>query len=146
MTPYIVLGVYKPTKWRAWKIGKELTALTESRGLIPLPGLGGKNNAKAAWNSDILHAEVRLSAVANSEGTSWHQDGDTTPGANMDHALVLWSNRTPTEFKVGDKIFQPKPFEVVVARNLACSHRRPNNAPSRRWSFRQRVIVPKELL
>jgi hypothetical protein len=33
----------------------------------------------------------------------------------------------------------------VIVRNLACKHRRPADAPGRRWLFRQRVEVPKNI-
>lgn len=138
---YKVLGVYKPPVWKAWKIGRDLTKFTYSLGLEPLRDKNHKRNYGAAWNNNTLHAEVRKTAVEGSEGTQWHQDGDTSPGANMDCGLVLWSNRMPTQFRHEDKIYQPKPYEVVLVSNLACQHRRPPEAVGRRWSFRQRVNV-----
>lgn len=63
----------------------------------------------------------------------------------MNHAEVLWANKTPTEFQYQGKIYQPKPFEVVLVKNLSCYHRRPKDAPGRRWIFRQRVEVPKHI-
>ena len=140
MTPYKVLGRYVPPKWRAWQIGKDLTKLTASLGYVPLVDKHIKQNKGAAWYDESLHAEVRKTAVPFSEGTDWHQDGDTSSGANMDHVLVLWSNKSPTEFRVGDNVYVPDRFQVVAAKNLACVHRRAPEVEGRRWSFRQRMI------
>lgn len=90
MKPYTVLGMYYPSEpLRAWKVGRDLTKLTASLGYIPFPGVGGKTNTGAAWNKPELHAEARLTAHGDAEGASWHQDGDTTEGANMNSRLIL---------------------------------------------------------
>jgi hypothetical protein len=146
--PYAVLTTYHPPKlpgkdglvrYRGYRIGKDLVALVESLGLKPFPVGKHKTHPGAAWSNAERHAEVRKTAVSDSEGTQWHQDGDTT-GADMNCGLVLWSDTHPTQFKTPDgKVYQPKPFEVVAVRNLSCHHRRPNDAPSQRWSFRQRI-------
>lgn len=141
--PFVVLKQhYKPAVWKAWKVGKDLTELTSWLGFKPLPGIGGKNNEGAAWYAADLHAEARRTCVPNSDGTQWHQDGDTTPGANMDYSLVVWAASDPTEIKrvEGSLVYQPKPFEVVVFNNLEVLHRRPPHLSGERFSFRQRVI------
>jgi len=136
-----VLGRYVPKKWRAFIIGTELTANLAHAGYTPFVDKYIKQNRGAAWYDEALHAEVRMTAVPGSEGTSWHQDGDTSPGANMDCALILWSNKWPTEFRIENEIVVAKPFEIVYFRNLSGTHRRSPVAEGRRWSFRQRVNV-----
>lgn len=140
--PYKVLGIYRPKKGRkAWFIGRALTRRTALAGLSPLVDTNIKQNKGAAWYSEKLHSEVRKTAVLGSEGTSWHQDGDTSPGANMNHRLVVWASSNPTQFKFGDKIYQPKPYEIVMIDNLGCYHRRPPGVNGFRLSFRQRVTI-----
>lgn len=140
--PYEVIGIYKPKAHRkAWFIGRALTRRTAAYGLLPHDDDCIKQNKGAAWYSKELHAEVRRTAVLGSEGTSWHQDGDTSPGANMNHILVLWANRDPTELKYNAQIYQPKPYEIVLVRNLDCKHRRPPHVSGLRTSFRQRIKV-----
>ena len=142
MKPYKSLGIHKfPSSWKAWQIGRALTRITKANGLRPLPGVGGKVNTHAAWNKDILHAEVRVTCSPRAEGASWHQDGDNTTGANMKHQLVLWADRMPTEFRVGDCVYQAKPCELVVISNMICHHRRPPEANGFRRSFRQRCKI-----
>lgn len=139
--PYVVLGTYYPSQpYRAWKVGRDLTRMTESLGFKPFPVVGGKTNDGAAWIKHELHAEARLTAHGDAEGASWHQDGDNTTGADMDHTLILWADRLPTQFRVGGTIYQPLPFELVAVRNQKCVHRRPPEAEGFRMSFRQRVI------
>ena len=141
MTPYKSLGIYTfPSSWKAWQVGRALVKITRAYGLRPLPGVGGKVNAKAAWNKNYLHAEVRFKCNPKAEGASWHQDGDNTSEANMNHQLVLWADRMPTQFRVGDQVYQAKPCELVVVANLTCMHRRPPEAEGRRRSFRQRCL------
>ena len=137
--PYVVLAVFKPgpRPWRKSRIHRALTQLTHDLGFKPLPGRAWKLVGQRG-----LHAEVRKRAVPGTQATGWHQDGDMDPGVNMDHAIITWANVAPTEFKVGNNIFQPKPFEVVIVRNLGVYHRRPPGAPHERWLFRQRVEVP----
>ena len=144
--PYLVLRKrYCPKTWRAWRIGRDLTRLTEKLGLIPLNDPVHGPQTFRAWCDEDLHAECGWVTYKGNQGEDWHQDGDTAPGSRMSNAMVLWSNRTPTEFKYKGKIYQPKPFEVIIAKNLACHHRRPDNAPDRRWLFRQRVEIPKDI-
>ena len=141
MTPYVVLGVYKPTKpYKKWKIHRALTELARKAGLVPLSGRAWKLVGQRGQ-----HAEVRKRTVEGSQATGWHQDGDMDADVKMDNAIVTWANVTPTEFKVGAAIYQPKPFEVVIARNLGGYHRRPPDAPRERWLFRQRVKVPTHI-
>ncbi len=144
--PYIVLKQrYRPKRWRAWSIGRYLTRLTEERGLVPLDDSIHGPQTFRAWCNKDLHAECGWVTYKGNQGEGWHQDGDLAPGSQMDHAEVLWSNRTPTEFQYKGKIYQPKPFQVILVKNLSCMHRRPANAPKRRWFFRQRVEVPTHI-
>lgn len=139
MSSFIVLARYVPSKWRAYRIGKDLTYITSTYGMVPLDEPDIKKNIKAAWFNDELHAEVRKTAVPGSEGTSFHQDGDTS-GVDMDFGMVLWSNKEPTEIKLSSgKVVTPKRFELVYFNNLDVHHRRPPHFEGRRWSFRQRV-------
>jgi hypothetical protein len=144
--PFLVLKHYVPKIWDGKMIGTHLVGYGTSLGLKPLLDPFKGPVPSKIWHSLSWHAEVRRRTLAKPAAESWHQDGDLDAGCNMDHALLLWANRTPTEFKTPDgKIWQPAPFEVVLARNLACFHRRPANAPRRRWMFRQRVLVPLHL-
>ena len=149
--PYIVLGTYKPKKYRASIIGKWLTDFTGELGLKPL--VDGVHGAQmtSIWADADLHAEVRRFAQ-HGQGSDWHQDGDQAPGSNMDHAAVLWAAVTPTQFKyhkvTNDITYQPEPFEIVIVRNLCGMHRSPPDAPKkpiRRWFFRQRIEVPTHM-
>ncbi len=148
MKPYIVLGRYEPKQLtKAWKVGKYLTRLTAKKGLVPhVDPAHGPNKLTKSWYSDELHAEVHKVTANIESAESWHYDGDTTPGSKPECALVLWSSDTPTEFKWHNEIYQPEPYEVVIARNLECLHRRPANCPRKRWLFRQRVTVPTHMI
>lgn len=146
MKPYIVLNPFYCSDMfsfadKSWRIGTDLVAFTKSLGLKPLNDPEHPAQDWTPWNNLHLHAEVKNWTPDAPDGKVWHQDGDTTPGSRMDCRIVLWADKTPTEFcfKVGDKIFQPKPFEVVIFNNKACYHRQPPNAPDRRYIFRQRV-------
>ena len=144
---YVVLGEYYPVKpWKAWRIGRDLTQMTHYIGLVPHEDPKHGPEPHASWVDKSLHAQVRRFNL-NGQGGSWHQDGDTTPGSRMDCAMVLWSNVAPTLFKstTDNKIYQPKPYEVVLVRNLSCYHRRPDNAPYERWLFRQRIALPARI-
>lgn len=144
--PYIILQErYVPKTWRAWRIGRDLTRLTKELGLVPLNDPIHGPQAFRAWCNEKLHAECGWVTYKNGQGEGWHQDGDLAPGSKMDHAEVLWANRTPTEFQYQGKIYQPKPFQVILVKNLSCFHRRPKNAPRRRFFFRQRVEVPTHI-
>lgn len=144
--PYVVLKErFIPKRWRAWYIGRRLTELTAKKGLIPLDDPVHGPQTFRAWCDEDLHAECGWVTYKGNQGEDWHQDGDLKEGAQMDSCLVLWTNRTPTEFLYKDKIYQPKPFQLIIARNLGCKHRRPANAPKRRWVFRQRVEVPEHI-
>lgn len=146
--PYKVLGTYEPKgkEWKSWLIGKKLTEFTKDHGLVP--HVDPKHPAQdwTPWSDMALHAEVRIWTVKNPQGAQWHQDGDTTPGALMDHALVLWADYQPTEFLYKGCIYQPKPYEIVLVKNMSCSHRRPPGLwkDEQRWVFRQRVKVPNK--
>lgn len=148
--PFLVLGFYIPRNsndWKAWRIGRALIRMTREWGLVPHhdPVHGPLT---VSWYDRALHAEVRkrtLKSETAKRGTQWHQDGDLDPGSLMDCALVTWSNVEPTEFQWNGHVFQPKPFEVVISRNLCGYHRRPPTAPRERWLFRQRVQVPQHL-
>lgn len=144
--PYRVLGSYHPTFWKAWKVGRDLTNITKSHGLIPHDDPAhGPIHWKKGWYSDELHAEVRKKTSQRAlQAEDWHYDGDTTPDAKPDCALVLWATATPTEFMYKGQIYQPKPFEIVIAKNLVVRHRRPAGCPVDRWVFRQRVATPPD--
>ena len=151
MKPYIVLATYRPKKWRASIVGRELSDLTAELGLQPHIDryhgplkLTGRN-----WSSELLHAEVRRRTFQTSQAESWHFDADLEPKGNPNCAIVLWASTSPTEIRWnedcsnsslhGPEIFRPKPFEVVIFNNMHCLHRRPKDVPYRRWVFRQRV-------
>lgn len=154
MIPYKVLAVYKPERWNAKLIGRDLTDLTAKLGYVPHDDpahgplrLGGKN-----WYSPLLHAEVRRRTFNTKQAEDWHYDGDLEPLAKPDCHIVCWASNHPTEIKWRDRkaslllsgeqldtIFQPKPYEVVVFDNSKCLHRRPPGCPRIRWMFRQRV-------
>lgn len=147
-TPYLVLGHYKPSVYRGSVIGPAILALIAKHNLVPHIDPVHGPQTTSIWCDEAKHAEVRRFAQPGGQGAAWHQDGDLKDGAGMDHAAVLWASVCPTEFKVDDTIYQPKPFEIVIARNLGCYHRTPPNAPkppTRRWLFRQRVAVPHYL-
>ena len=144
---FIVIARYIPTRWRLWKVGRDLCEITRLFGLIPLP-LGMHRLHKAKWVRASLHADIlRRAPVHDTIDLDWHRDGDIT-GANMNCGIVLWSNICPTQIRpcsngsephVLGEIVQPQPFEVVLFNNLDVVHRRPPNAPQKRWLFRQRV-------
>lgn len=144
--PYVILRErYVPKIWRAWAIGRYLTRLTQELGLVPLNDPKHGPQTFRAWCDDKLHAECGWVTYKGNQGEDWHQDGDLIAGSKMDNAMVLWANRTPTEFRYQGKIYQPLPFRVILVRNLSCHHRRPDNCPDRRWIFRQRVEVPTHI-
>lgn len=138
--PYRVLGVYTPDRWRASWIGPRLCELTHLHGLAPhisTPML--KLMEKSSWKDYDLHANVVRFANPQYEGSSWHQDGDHAPSADMNCALVLWCSHTPVLIR--DKagiVWQPQPLELVLFNNLDVHHRRPD-VTGKRWVFRQRV-------
>ena len=139
MGTYKVIGYYRPKVWKCYIIGRDLTNLTKSLGLVPLRAQDSRYEG-APWSSTTLHAHVRRRTLRKVEGAQWHQDGDYGH-ITMKHALVLWSNRQPTEFRVSGIIYQPEPYEVVYFNNLDGFHRRPLNAERRRYIFRQRVAT-----
>jgi hypothetical protein len=153
MKPYLSLGFYRPTRWRASVVGRELTDLTFELGLLPHIDkyhgplkLTGRN-----WSSELLHAEVRRRTFRTNQAESWHFDADLEPNGNPNCAIVLWCSNSPTEIRWneehsgsslhGPEIFRPKSFEVVVFDNMHCLHKRPQGVPYRRWVFRQRVNI-----
>ena len=139
--PYQVLDEYRPSIWKCWKIGRDLTVLTKLYGLVPLKAADSRYE-RAPWHNTTLHAHVRRRTLRSPDGAGWHQDGDYGH-VSMNHAIVLWSNVCPTEIRNNQgQVFQPKPYEVIIINNLAWYHRRPPNAPYRRFLFRQRVEVP----
>ena len=144
MIPYKVLETYHPRRWRASVIGPELCAITARKGFVPLvcPPMLAKNQ-RASWHDDKWHASVVRFAHPEYEGSGWHQDGDNTPGSNMQCQLILWASHTPTEIRhkydSEGTVWIPEPFEVVVFDNWLCFHRRPPELSGKRWLFRQRV-------
>ena len=137
----IDLGYYK---WKkkgryAHKIGKDLLSITKAKGFVPFKNDEIKRNPKAAWSSYDNHAEVRMTAVENSEGADWHQDGDTSTD-DMNFGMIVWASRQPTELKTLDgKIVNLKPYHIYYFHNQEFYHRRPNVINGRRFFFRQRV-------
>lgn len=141
--PFLVLGHFVPKIWKAYECGEAITKITKKLGLIPHDDPLHGAQEWCPWYSKSLHAEVKKWTPPKKQGEEWHQDGDTTPGSKMDCALVLWASNNPTEFKTPDgKVWQPQPYQIVLARNLSCLHRRPPNCPEKRFMFRQRVKVP----
>ena len=144
--PYTVIGEWRwgPKGRYATNIGESLTAITRELGYVPFANDEIKRNEKAAWFDYNQHAEVRMTAELHSEGTGWHQDGDTST-KDMNCALVLWANRDPTQFKFRgispEIIWQPEPFEIVIANNLYAYHRRPPGVSGKRFIFRHRVTI-----
>jgi hypothetical protein len=154
MKPYLVLGTYKPSRWRASVVGRELTDLTAKLGLQPHidPHHGPLKLSGRNWSSELLHAEVRRRTFKTSQAESWHFDADLEPNGNPNCAIVLWASNSPTEikwrecssgvdeFSKGSKhVYTPKPYEIIVFNNMHCLHRRPVGVPRVRWVFRQRV-------
>lgn len=158
--PYIVLATYKPTimpadqwnsgaGWRCWKIGEDLCEITKKAGYVPLDDPNHPCQEWTPWSSYKLHAEVhkyrpdvwlgktKTTRAYVAEG--FHQDSDLDPGAIMDHTIIVWASTMPTEIQSNNKIYQPKPFELVAFRNLDCHHRRPANTPELRFFFHQAV-------
>lgn len=148
--PYKVLATYRPQRWNARLIGQHLTDITHQLGLRPhvdpahgpLP-LTGKN-----WVSVALHAEVRRRTFKTTQAEGWHWDSDLDPQGRPDCAIIVWASNNPTQIQWrperGDasRIWQPKPYELVLFHNLHVLHRRPPNCPKIRWIFRQRVSTP----
>jgi len=145
MIPYIVLGTYKPTIWKSWKVGRELTEFTRKQGLIPHDDPKHGPLTTVPWFSMKLHAEVRRRTFNTKQAEGWHYDGDTTPGSKPDCCLVLWASNTPTEIQYQGKIYTPKPYEIIIFKNMSVRHRRPEDCPKVRWMFRQRVEIPKHM-
>jgi hypothetical protein len=150
--PYKVLCTYKPSRWRASVVGRELTAITQEFGLQPHIDkshgplhLTGRN-----WVSFPLHAEVRRRTFRTNQAESFHYDADLDPNGDPNCAIVLWASNSPTEIKwknwpaedacnpAASKIWRPDPYQVVIFNNMHCLHRRPQGVPRIRWIFRQR--------
>lgn len=145
MIPYKVLAVYKPKIWRASLIGKELTDITKNAGLIPHKDPAHGPLITVPWVSESLHAEVRRRTFNTKQAEGWHYDGDTTPGAKPECCLILWATNHPTEIQYQNKIYTPKPYELVIFKNMSIRHRRPENCPRIRWIYRQRVAIPSHI-
>lgn len=135
---YEILDFYRPSVWKCYRIGRDLTRLTRSLGLRPLRAKDTRYE-RAPWRDSTLHAHVRRRTLRKADGAQWHQDGDYGH-VPMDHGLILWSNTHPTEIRdLNGQVYMPPPFSVVYFRNLEFYHRRPPNAPRNRYIFRQRV-------
>ena len=138
--PYTVLTYYEPVLWRCWKIGRDLTRITRDLGFLPLQAEDSRYE-RAPWSDNRLHAHVRRRTLRSVAGEDWHQDGDYGH-VPMDHLLAFWSSNTPTEIRDSTgRVWQPRPYELVIINNLEVFHRRPLDAPRRRWFFRQRLQV-----
>ncbi len=148
--PYTIIGTYLPPRNRASIIGRDILEVIAHYDLTPLNDPKNGPQETSIWCHIPRHAEVRRFAQSGGQGAQWHQDGDLAQGSRMDHAAVLWSTSHPTQFKTPDgALWQPEPYEIVIALNLACHHRTPPDAPkapTRRWFFRQRVEVPQWLM
>lgn len=149
--PFISLGIFKPSVklypasfWKAKIIGREMMEFLRPWKLTPHRDPKHGPEECASWLDDAAHAQVRRHNWEG-PGGSFHQDGDTTAGASMNCAMVLWTDNHPTEFQNGGEIYAPSAFEVVLFRNLGCYHRRPINCPFDRWTFRQRVVIPAHI-
>lgn len=145
MLPYVVLGIYKPTRWKSWAVGKDLTRMTKEAGLKPHYDPAHGPLTTVPWFSKELHAEVRRRSFKTKQAEGWHYDGDLTPGAKPACCLVLWATNNPTEIMWNGKIYTPNPYEVVIFKNMSVTHRRPANVPRKRWVFRQRVAIPSHI-
>ena len=145
MLPYVVLGVYKPEEWKSWRVGRDLTNITKECGLKPHYDPAHGPLTTVPWYSIPLHAEVRRRTFKTAQAEDWHYDGDTTQGSKPECCLVLWASNHPTEIQWNGKIYVPKPYEVVLFKNMSVRHRRPANVPRIRWVFRQRVGVPNHI-
>lgn len=143
--PFVVLTTYRPEIWNPRKVGLDLCAITRGNDLKPHPDPIHGPLTTVPWYSDRLHAEVRRRTFKTKQAEGWHYDGDTTPGANPNCAMVLWASNTPTEILYKGEIYVPKPYDVVLFKNLSVQHRRPLDCPRVRWVFRQRVAVPTHI-
>jgi hypothetical protein len=139
--PFKVLAVYKPPKWSARRVGRDLCKISAEAGYSPLADSVHGPQLWCPWVSEKLHAEVKRRTPKKRKGADWHQDGDLDPGSQMNHILILWTTNTPTEFRVGNKVYRPKPYEVVAFHNLSGHHRTPPDAKRVRWLFRQRCEI-----
>lgn len=142
---FLVLDTYHPKIWKSWRVGRDLTSITEKYGLIPHVDPAHGPLLNVPWVDEKLHAEVRRRTFKTKQAEDWHYDGDTTPNSRPDCCLVLWATNTPTEIMYKNKIYTPKPFELVIFKNMSVKHRRPANCPRIRWVFRQRVAIPQHL-
>lgn len=149
MIPYKVIGVFMPDMgdpyWKAWRVGRHLVALGVKKGLVPHVDPAHGPLTTVPWYNEALHAEVRKRSFKTKMAEGWHYDGDTTPGAKPECAIVVWASTMPTEIKWQGLVYQPEPWEVVVFKNMSVTHRRPAGVPKKRWVFRQRVRVPSHL-
>lgn len=141
----IVIGEYKPTSTKAWRVGRDLVKITRAFGLVPHvspPML--KILEKCSWKDQEKHASVVRYARPEYEGSGWHQDGDHAPGADMNCFLVVWADRDPTEIRYVNqaRVFRPEPYQLVLFHNLTAYHRRPPGVSGKRMMFRQRVQWP----
>lgn len=147
--PYKVLATYRPAKWRASIIGRDLTDITSEMGYVPHidPAHGPLHLTGRNWCSEVLHAEVRRRTFKTQMAEGWHYDGDTTEGSRPNCLLCLWASNHPTEVKWrsegkdSEMIYVPEPYQLVVFPNLECLHRRPPHVPRVRWVFRQRLAL-----
>jgi len=141
MKPFTVIGKYIPTRWNLRIVARALEKISFDAGLVPLP-IGNYRLHKGPYQNYKKHSDLmRRRPKYDTSDAGWHQDGDSG-GNDMKCSLVLWSTNTPTQFQYIDKIYEPNPYEVVVANNLSCTHRRNPNSPRIRWLFRQRVVTP----
>lgn len=66
--PYVVLATYKPKRWKCWRIGRYLTALTSRLGFKPLDDPIHGPQLWTPWCDVDLHAEVKKLSPKNPKG------------------------------------------------------------------------------
>jgi len=139
-----VLGYYSPrydSDWDAKRMGKLFTDETYSIGFMPHYDPKHGPLETVDWFSKALHAEMRTYTFDTKKAEDWHQDGDTTQGADMNCGIVTWASSSPTEIQYKGKIYQSEPRQLVWFDNKLVQHRRPMGCKPYRWLFRQRVTI-----
>lgn len=134
--PYRILGVYKPTILDADQIVRDLSTLLHNAGFPP----NYITMRSPSWHEDKYN-------VNELRDVAWHRDINS----NNAVGLVMWSNKNPTQIRIADeveiwKVFQPEPYEVILADNRVVQHRGPTEDLQGRWFFRTAVnLKPGDL-
>lgn len=99
----------------------------------------------AEWSDREKAAEVRCpsSIIHVSDGLSnvWHHD--IPDDENL--AMVLWSNREPTEILYNKQEVHADSGDVILIRNRTVLHRTPYSLSPDRFFFRRYVVTPEWL-